>query len=124
MVFIGIKCLDSSIISDIKFIVNAINVNAEKPVAKTLFRVKSYKVDNDIIVINKVFIPEANMKLIILCMIIISAFLYYFFNSIVALIILSIIYSLIIIFSSSFFNYYMFSIMLRKMGYFGKTKLL
>lgn len=122
MVFFAIKFEDKH--DNIEVFSEEILLNSEKPAAKLLFNVKTYCIDSDILAIHKVFIPSKVISVIYVFVLVACSLVWLHWQIIAPLLVFSGLLLLWSFLNTAVFNFIMFKIMISKLGYKGRLKLL
>lgn len=120
MVFVAIRF--EGVPLEIEDWADAIMLNAEKPVPKILFDVKTYILDENILAVRKEFVALHTMNYIFGFMFVVSL-IPLWFGFVTPLIIISFLIMLWFFLNSTEFNFWMFKLMIRRAGYSGKMEL-
>jgi hypothetical protein len=120
MVFFGIKFDDPSMIDVVK---SEIDSNSNKDVTKILFNVQTYRIDN-VLVIYKDFVGQGAVNMVFVFMLGISSIPFFLWGVSLPLFIVAGLMLLWVFLCSKLFNFWMFKILIRKLGHNGSVRLL
>lgn len=120
MTLLGIHFVDGH--DDVQVYAEEIFKNSEKQVAKMLFTVKVYTPDVDVLIISKKFVAYDLMNIIFSFMLILSSLPIVLFHVVIPALIVYSLYFVWSIFNTPVFNYWLFKLMIRRMGFKGKLK--
>jgi hypothetical protein len=112
---------------DIEFIERIkleIEHNSSKPASKLLFNIDVFTIGGDILLINKEFIPGKTLKYVYLLALLCSSIPIFLWGVTIPFFIVCGLILFWTFINTPFFNYFMFKIMIRRMGYIGGLRLL
>jgi hypothetical protein len=122
MVLIGIKFDDHPMIRH--SVADMVKENSQKDIAKMLFNVDVYCIGSDILLIHKEFIAEKTMNWMFSVMLLGASVPWFIWNVSLPLFIVAGLISFWSLISSKIFNFWMFKILIRKLGHNGSVRLL